>query len=63
MWKGTLFKRRAPDNVTAFSRSKSFNRVQTVTANYKFSEKIKYLKPWTITLQFNRMRARNDKFI
>ena len=41
MWKGTLFKRRTPGNIT--NCSESFSRVQT--ANYKFSEKIKHLKP------------------
>ena len=31
-------------------------RVSTAIANYKFSEKIYYLKPWTIMFQFNRIR-------
>ncbi|XP_018055993.1 PREDICTED: uncharacterized protein LOC108692310 [Atta colombica] len=42
MWKGTLFKRRTPQ-CYRINCSESFNGV-TATANYKFSEKIKYLK-------------------
>jgi len=44
IWKKTLFKRRDPDNVTHTVQraSKEFKKV---IANYKFSEKIKYLKP------------------
>jgi len=45
MWKGTLFKRRAPGNVTASVVQRASTEFQTAIANYKFFEKIKYLKP------------------
>jgi len=46
MWKGHCLKEQLRAILLLIiSRSESFNRVQTVIANYKFSEKIKYLKP------------------
>ena len=62
MRKGILFKKRASaGNIT----HQSFRELQqTAIAHYKFSEKIKYLKPLAITFQFNKMkRARDNKFI
>jgi len=43
MWKGILFKRRAPGNVTALVVQRASTELQAAIANYKFSEKIKYL--------------------
>ena len=55
MWKGTLFKRRAPPQRYRISHSEStefraianykFSTEFTAIANYKFFEKIKYVKP------------------